>query len=183
MHSTGPPLGIPPFSVHYLASVAGARVVRAQRPVRGSFDGRKPRPGPLTWPPTGRIRARGRGEGAKAGGGQRRKRRLEGLAPRTVRRLRWRHQHYGYDGLLDRRRQIPSLRRVAVDEILELTTLEAATAVALQVPQPVFNQWKLKSRFVFRPLTAAEFQVVIGYLSTHAPWSGRPRASGFSTCC
>ena len=60
----------------------------AQRPVRGSFNGRKPRPGPLTWPPTGRIRARGRrGEGAKAGGGQRRKRAFGGLTKVVCRRF------------------------------------------------------------------------------------------------
>src|SRR2546430_13704714 len=30
-----------------------------------------------------------------------------GYSPRTIRRIRWRLQHYGYDGLLDRRRQTP----------------------------------------------------------------------------
>src|SRR5262245_6362738 len=39
-----------------------------------------------------------------------------GVSARTVRRLRWRYQQYGYDGLLDGRRRIPSLRRVPVDE-------------------------------------------------------------------
>ena len=31
-----------------------------------------------------------------------------GRSPRSIRRLRWRYEHYGYDGLLDRRRQTPS---------------------------------------------------------------------------
>ncbi|PYM37685.1 MAG: hypothetical protein DME17_07000, partial [Candidatus Rokuibacteriota bacterium] len=35
-----------------------------------------------------------------------------GLSPRTVRRLRWRYEHFGYDGLFDRRRRRPSPRRV-----------------------------------------------------------------------
>ena len=50
-----------------------------------------------------------------------------------------------------------------------LTTLEAANAVALQVPMPIYNQWKLKSRFAFRSLTAAEFHPIIDYLLAHAP--------------
>ena len=29
-----------------------------------------------------------------------------GYSPRTIRRIRWRLRHFGYDGLLDRRRQI-----------------------------------------------------------------------------
>lgn len=46
-----------------------------------------------------------------------------GVSARTVRRLRWRHQHCGYDGLLDRRRQLPSLRRVPVDELQRILRL------------------------------------------------------------
>ena len=40
-----------------------------------------------------------------------------GVSARTIRRLRLRYQQYGYDGLLDRRRRIPSLRRVPVAEL------------------------------------------------------------------
>src|SRR5207245_6699834 len=40
-----------------------------------------------------------------------------GYSPRTIRRIRWRLQHFGYDGLLDRRRQIPSLKRAPVAEV------------------------------------------------------------------
>lgn len=34
------------------------------------------------------------------------------LSDRQMRRLRWRYETYGYDGLLDRRRGVPSERRV-----------------------------------------------------------------------
>jgi transposase len=46
-----------------------------------------------------------------------------GLSARTVRRLRWRYQQYGYDGLLDRRRRRPSLRRVPVAELQRILRL------------------------------------------------------------
>src|SRR5258705_1610391 len=35
-----------------------------------------------------------------------------GVSPRTVRRLRWRYEQYGYDGLVDHRRRRPSPRAV-----------------------------------------------------------------------
>jgi len=63
--------------------------------------------------------------------------------------------------------------------IQEMTTLEAATTVALEVPQPVFNQWKLKSNFVFRQLTAAEFQPIVQFLRTHAPSDDPTTGAGF----
>jgi len=31
-----------------------------------------------------------------------------GRSPRSLRRLRWKFEHYGYAGLFDRRRQVPS---------------------------------------------------------------------------
>ena len=34
------------------------------------------------------------------------------MSDRQMRRLRWRYENYGYDGLLDRRRGRPSERRV-----------------------------------------------------------------------
>lgn len=37
---------------------------------------------------------------------------IAGLSDRQMRRLRWRYENYGYDGLLDRRRGVPSERRV-----------------------------------------------------------------------
>ncbi len=40
-----------------------------------------------------------------------------GVSPRTVRRLRWRYQTYGYTGLLDRRRRRPSPRAVPLAEV------------------------------------------------------------------
>jgi len=37
---------------------------------------------------------------------------IAGMSDRQMRRLRWRYEKYGYDGLLDRRRERPSERRV-----------------------------------------------------------------------
>jgi hypothetical protein len=37
---------------------------------------------------------------------------IAGISDRQMRRLRWRYETYGYDGLLDRRRGVPSERRV-----------------------------------------------------------------------
>jgi hypothetical protein len=36
------------------------------------------------------------------------------MSDRQMRRLRWRYETYGYDGLLDRRRGVPSERRVSL---------------------------------------------------------------------
>jgi Helix-turn-helix domain len=58
-----------------------------------------------------------------------------GVSARTVRRVRWRYQHYGYDGLLDRRRQIASLRRVPVEELRRI----------LSGPLPAFWWWLVTS--------------------------------------
>src|SRR5262250_3234939 len=46
-----------------------------------------------------------------------------GYSPRTIRRIRWRLQHYGYDGLLDRRRRTPSPKRAPVAEVQRLLAL------------------------------------------------------------
>jgi hypothetical protein len=75
--------------------------------------------------------------------------------------------------------KLPSPLNQTPIEILELTTLEAANLVALEVPMPVLNQWKLKSNFVFRSLTAAEFQPIITFLLTHAPADDPSQAAGF----
>ena len=46
-----------------------------------------------------------------------------GCSPRTIRRLRWRLEHIGYDGLFDRRRQTPSPKRAPVAEVQRVLTL------------------------------------------------------------
>jgi transposase len=46
-----------------------------------------------------------------------------GVSPRTVRRLRLRYQREGYDGLFDRRRRVPSARRVPVAELQRVLRL------------------------------------------------------------
>jgi len=46
-----------------------------------------------------------------------------GVSPRTVRRLRWRYERYGYNGLFDRRRRRPSPRAVPLAEVQHLLRL------------------------------------------------------------
>ena len=46
-----------------------------------------------------------------------------GVSPRTVRRLRWRYERYGYDGLFDHRRRHPSPRAVPLEEVQRLLRL------------------------------------------------------------
>lgn len=46
-----------------------------------------------------------------------------GRSPRSIRRLRWRLQHRGYDGLFDRRRRTPSPKRAPVAEVQHLLAL------------------------------------------------------------
>jgi hypothetical protein len=60
-----------------------------------------------------------------------------------------------------------------------MTTIEAASTVALLSPIPLFNQWKLKSKFTFRSLTAAELQPVIDFMQAHAPSADPTKAAGF----
>src|SRR5216683_1160977 len=49
-----------------------------------------------------------------------------GRSPRSIRRLRWRLEHYGYDGLVDRRRQTPSPKRAPVAEVERMLHLYRA---------------------------------------------------------
>src|SRR5499433_4157810 len=46
-----------------------------------------------------------------------------GCSPRTIRRLRWRLERVGYDGLFDRRRHTPSPKRAPVAEVQRVLTL------------------------------------------------------------
>ena len=46
-----------------------------------------------------------------------------GVSPRTVRRLRWRYERYGYTGLIDRRRGRPSARAVPLSEVQRILQL------------------------------------------------------------
>lgn len=72
----------------------------------------------------------------------------------------------------------PPLSQTSI-EIQEMTTLEAANTIALEVPMPVYNQWKLKSKFAFRSLTAAELQPIVDFLLTHAPTGDPTLGAGF----
>ena len=57
-----------------------------------------------------------------------------GLSPRTVRRLRWRYEHHGYDGLFDRRRRVPSPRRAPLAEVQRI----------LQLYRDRFSGWNVR---------------------------------------
>ena len=46
-----------------------------------------------------------------------------GMSPRALRRWRQRYERYGYDGLLDHRRRVPSIRRVACAEVARVLQL------------------------------------------------------------
>jgi transposase len=46
-----------------------------------------------------------------------------GRSARSIRRLRWRFEHYGYDGLFDRRRRTPSPKRAPVADVQRLLAL------------------------------------------------------------
>jgi len=72
------------------------------------------------------------------------------------------------------------LNRAAI-QIEVVTALEAATRLALEAPQPIFNHWKLKSNFVFRRLTAAALQPLVDFLLTHAPSDDQTEAIGALT--
>jgi hypothetical protein len=48
-----------------------------------------------------------------------------GRSPRSIRRLRLCYERYGYDGLLDRRRQTPSPKRAPVAEVERMLHLYA----------------------------------------------------------
>jgi hypothetical protein len=51
-----------------------------------------------------------------------------GYSPRTIRHIRWRLKHYGYDGLWDLRRQTPSPKRAPVAEVQRLLASIASVA-------------------------------------------------------
>jgi len=46
-----------------------------------------------------------------------------GRSPRSIRRLRWQLEQYGYDGLFERRRQTPSPKRAPVAEVQHVLAL------------------------------------------------------------
>lgn len=46
-----------------------------------------------------------------------------GVSCRTMRRWKWRAQHWGYDGLFDRRRQLPSPKRVPLETVQRVLRL------------------------------------------------------------
>src|SRR5437879_12408439 len=59
-----------------------------------------------------------------------------GYSPRTIRRIRWRLQHYGYDGLLDRRPQTPSPQRAPGAEVPRPRALYSQRALSESSAEP-----------------------------------------------
>ena len=45
------------------------------------------------------------------------------MSPRTLRRLRWRYEQYGYEGLFDRRRKVPSPKRAPFSQVQRVLRL------------------------------------------------------------
>src|SRR5947209_13253804 len=96
-----------------------------------------------------------------------------GYSPRTIRRIRWRLQHYGYDGLLDRRRQTPSPKRAPVAEVQRVLALYRQRYAGFNVRH--FHQLARRHHgvpfcyaFVKKALQTA------GLVAKHQP-RGRPR--------
>lgn len=46
-----------------------------------------------------------------------------GVSPRTMRRVKWRYEQHGYDGLMDRRRRRPSEKRVPLETVRKVVEL------------------------------------------------------------
>src|SRR3989475_12141778 len=57
-----------------------------------------------------------------------------GRSPRSIRRLRWKLEHFGYDGLFDRRRHTPPRKRAPLAEIQPLLRLYLDHYPGLTVP-------------------------------------------------
>jgi FAD binding domain/Berberine and berberine like len=74
----------------------------------------------------------------------------------------------------------PPLDRTPI-EINELTTVEAATVLALEAPMPILNQWKLKSNFVFRRSSATALKPLVDFLLQNAPSDDPSEAIGAMT--
>ena len=96
-----------------------------------------------------------------------------GRSPRSIRRLRWKLEQYGYDGLFDRRRQTPSPKRAPVAEVQRLLALYRDRYQGFNVRH--FHQLAQRQHgvrfcyaFVKRALQAA------GLVATHQP-RGRHR--------
>src|SRR5262245_44253644 len=54
-----------------------------------------------------------------------------GISPRTLRRLRQRYERWGYEGLIDKRHQRPSQRRVPLAEVERVVRIIASATVDL----------------------------------------------------
>src|SRR5260370_1545927 len=69
-----------------------------------------------------------------------------GRSPRSMRRLRWRLEQYGYDGLFDRRRRTPSPKRAPVAEVQRLLALYRDRYQGLGHGVEWFLEWRVRLR-------------------------------------
>src|SRR5437773_11626453 len=60
-----------------------------------------------------------------------------GVSARTVRRLRWRYEHDGFEGLFDHRRRTPSPRCAPVAEVQRVVRLYAERYHGFNVRHPI----------------------------------------------
>ena len=62
-----------------------------------------------------------------------------GRSPRSIRRLRWKLERFGYEGLFDRRRQTPSPKRARLPRS---STCSPSTAIAIRASMSAtFISW------------------------------------------
>src|SRR5256885_11893953 len=96
-----------------------------------------------------------------------------GRSPRSIRRLRWKLEHFGYDGLFDRRRQTPSPKRAPLAEIQHLLALYRDRYQGFNVRH--FHQLARRQHCVrFCYVLAKTVRLTAGLVCPHRP-RRRPR--------
>ena len=93
---------------------------------------------------------------------------IAGLSARHMRRLRWRYENLGYDGLLDRRRGLPSERRVPVAVVEQGLKLFREQYYDLNVRH--FHEKQCAASFLARGAAPD----ACGALPVGAPWPPDP---------
>jgi transposase len=72
------------------------------------------------------------------------------MSPRTLRRLRWRYEQHGYEGLFDRRRKVPSPKRAPFSQVQRV----------LQLYRTKFEGFNVRH---FHELAQAEHGITLSY--------------------
>ena len=109
-----------------------------------------------------------------------------GVSPRTVRRLRWRYERYGYDGLVDHRRRRPSPRAVPLAEVQRLLRAVPGAVRAARRPPGLQRPALLPGRAAATTACACRYSFVkqalqtaglVGKRRPRGPASPAPRAA------